>query len=1023
MFEAKSDLVRYAASAMRSTLTALTLFTAVASTAVAQAPSGGRVKALFLGDNGHHRPYARAKEILPVLAARGVDLYYTDDPADLSKAELDQYHVLMLYNNHMNVSQPQLNALLKFVQNGGGLVVLHCASASFQNSEEFIRLVGAAFKSHGTGTFSPTTTNASHPVMKGVGDYTAWDETYIHTKHNPDRTVLAVHREGGHEEPWTWVRTYGKGRVFYTASGHDQRVWGTSGFQQLVDNAVKWTAGPWTSAVAALVAAEPKPPEVKLEVPLPVYRRDTTWNNLAKEHVETAPVGLSPAESFKLTQFRPGMRAVLFASEPLINNIIDFTWDARGRMWAVETIDYPNNVLPDSVRGNDRVVILEDTNGDGRADKKTVWADGMNLATSLVLARGGVIVGQAPHMLFYQDTDNNGTADKREILFTGWPRNDTHGTISNMRWGFDNQIWGSVGYNGFRGTVGNTTIERGQMGAGYFRFPTDISTLDYVARTSNNTWGFAFSEDGNAFGSTANRRASNFIHIPGRYYRSIGLQSPVLPALADREDVYPVRDILQVDQFGMYTAGAAHEIYTARAFPQEYWNKVAFVAEPTAHLVGMFELVPNGTTYRAINRWNLMASRDAWSAPVQVKVGPDGAVWVSDFYSLVAQHNPTPESKEVVARRAPEQVNNTNRVFTEKCCVTGPGAAYETPNRDKIHGRIYKIVYDKAPAYTPIRLDNATPAQLVSALSNNNMFWRMTAQQKLVEGKHTSQIPALIRLVNDQTVDDLGLNVAALHALWTLHGLGAIPGNAEALAAARRALNHPSASLRRAALQLLPRNDQLVSDIFAAGLLPDRTSPHAVEYTVGANILQDADPQVRLHALLALSELPASQRTRSAIIDLIYAPQNARDLWLPDAAAIAAAKQGPEFANEFFQRRAPSDSATLAGLRNMVSLLGRHHLASAQPTLVTSLVAALQAKSPLALAVADVIAPAPPPQRPGQQAPQGPQQVRGWPENAPPALTAEQKAAIQAANRDGSPELKAALGRIATRWGMPELVQ
>src|SRR5690606_4004400 len=156
-----------------------------------------------------------------------------------------------------------------------------------------------------------------------------------------------------------------------------------------------------------------------------------------------------------------------------------------------------------------------------------------------------------------------------------------------------------------------------------------------------------------------------------------------------------LRNIFQVDQFGMYTAGSAHEIYTARAFPREYWNRMAFVAEPTAHVVGMFELSGAGSGFHAKNRWNLVASRDGWQAPVQVKVGPDGAVWVSDFYSLVAQHNPTPEGME-----------------------QGPGNAYETPNRDKIHGRIYRIVHEAAPAPRIRRLDDASPDELVAALSD-----------------------------------------------------------------------------------------------------------------------------------------------------------------------------------------------------------------------------------------------------------------------------------------------------------------
>ncbi|HSL69161.1 MAG TPA: PVC-type heme-binding CxxCH protein, partial [Longimicrobiales bacterium] len=707
-------------------------------------------------------------------------------------------------------------------------------------------------------------------------------------------------------------------------------------------------------------------------------------------------------------------RVELFASEPLINNIIDFTWDARGRMWAVETNDYPNNVLPDSVQGNDRVIVLEDTNGDGRADKKTIFADGMNLATSLVLANGGVIVAQAPHILFFKDANSDLKADSRQILFTGWPRGDTHGTPSNFRWGFDNQIWGSVGYNGYVGTVGSETYTRGQIGAGYFRFPVDGSWLDYQARTSNNTWGFAFSEDAYAFGSTANSRPSGFIHIPGRYYRSIGVPNPVLPGIMDRNDIYPVREVRQVDSFGRYTAGAAHEVYTARAFPKEYWNRVAFVAEPTGHLVGMFELIPNGSGFIAKNRWSLFASRDTWSAPVQVKVGPDGAVWVSDFYTLVAQHNPTP--------MAGDPAENSNKFFTKACCKTGAGAAYETPNRDQTHGRIYKVVYEKAPRPAPMRLDNATPVQLVAALKNDNMFWRMTAQQRLVERKQTDVVPALIRLVNDQTVDDLGLNVGALHALWTLHGLGALK-NADALNAVRGALHHPAASVRRAALQALPRDAQLLTDIFAAGMLPDRTSPPTVEYTVGSAILQDADPQVRLTALLALSELPPSARAKQAILDLIFVPQNARDPWLPDAAAIAGVKQGPDFMIEFLQRAAPRDSAAVAGLRNMAVLMTRSYVASAQaaPT-VNVVLAAAKANPVIAVGVLDAIAPPPPPEGRGGGGGGRGGRGGGWPQDQPVVLTAEQKAAFVAAANSAQPEVKAALGRVAERWGMPDLL-
>lgn len=978
----------------------------------AQAPAGGRVKVLFIGDNGHHQPTARAKIVQPILAHHGIDVFYTDDASDLNRAELGQYHALILYNNHAEVTRPQLSALLSFVEQGGGLVVVHCASASFQNSEEFIRLVGAAFKSHGTGTFSTVTVAPDHPVMQGLPEFESWDETYIHTKHNPDRTVLAVRVEGGHEEPWTWVRGYGEGRVFYTAWGHDERTWGNEGFQRLLDRGIKWSAGDWALAQEL---DEPVPALADLPVPLPVYRQDTVWNVLADEHVTREAVPLAPEQSIELMTLRPGFRAEHFASEPLIGRIIDFTWDERGRMWAVETNDYPNTVLPDSVPGGDRILILEDTNGDGRADSRTVFAEGMNLATSLTLANGGVVVAQAPHMLFFRDTTGDDRADERKILITGWPRNDTHGTPSNLRYGFDNQVWGSVGYNGFRGTVGGVTYEPGEFGAGYYRFAADGTSLDYVARTSNNTWGFGFSEDGYMFGSTANSQASAFVHIPGRYYRNIGVPNPILPRIEDRTDIFPVRDVYQVDQFGRYTAGAAHELYTARAFPEEYWNRMAFVAEPTGHLVGMFELSQTGSAFTAKNRWNLMASRDAWAAPVQAKVGPDGAVWVADFYSLVAQHNPTPEN------------------LTGDCCVTGPGNAYETPNRDPDHARIYRIVHDAAAPAEQVRLDGATPQQLVATLRNDNMFWRFTAQRLLVERGQTDVVPALVELVNDQTVDALGLNAGALHALWTLHGLGAIENDVAVRDVARRALHHPAASLRRAALQVLPRDPQLLEDIFAAGLLPDRSSPHEVDYTVGAGTLQDADAQVRLTALLAMSELPPSPRAASAIADLILVPQNARDRWLPDAAAIAGVQQGPDFAVALLTRTgeigqdgargrpAGQDSAYLAGLRNTIQLMVRHYAAKEDASAVVALLVAVpQANPTVASGVFTAIA-----GMGGNQGAQRGGRGRGfagsWPEDSAPQLTPEQRAALVEAARAAAPELAEGFARVAERWGMADL--
>src|ERR687887_1767171 len=146
----------------------------------------------------------------------------------------------------------------------------------------------------------------------------------------------------------------------------------------------------------------------------------------------------------------------------------------------------------------------------------------------------------------------------------------------------------------------------------------------------------------------------------------------MLHTIADTHLFKPITDkVRQVDQHGGYTAGAGHALYTARNYPKEYWNRTAFVAEPTGHLVGTFVLRREGSHFRSSNPFNLLASDDEWSAPIMAAVGPDGHVWVIDWYNFIVQHNPTPQGFK-----------------------TGRGAAYENDLRDKTHGRIYRVVHE-----------------------------------------------------------------------------------------------------------------------------------------------------------------------------------------------------------------------------------------------------------------------------------------------------------------------------------------
>ncbi len=807
------------------------------------------LRVLFLGDNGHHRPADRFKQIQPVLADKGIETVYTDDLADLNAARLAGFDCLIVFANHTRITPEQETALLDFVAKGGGFVPLHCASYCFLNSPKYIELVGAQFKSHGTGTFKETIVNTSHPVMEGISVIESWDETYVHAKHNTNRLVLAERRDDKGAEPYTWVREHGKGRVFYTAWGHDQRTWSHAGFQKLVENGIRWASA--NSPTQLKPRTGLKPFEfTEAPAPLPNYTPNAQWGTQG-EPIRTMQKPRDPAESMKHIVTFPEFEVSLFAAEPEIVKPIWMAWDERGRLWIAETVDYPNELQPEGA-GRDRLKICEDTNGDGRADKFTVFGDQLSIPTGFVFANGGVIVIHSGRTEFFKDTNGDDKADEKRVLFSGWSMGDTHATASNLRYGFDNWIWGTVGYSGFRGTVGGKQIRFGQ---GIFRFKPDGSAIEFVRSSNNNTWGLGITEDNIIFGSTANGNASMYMPIANRYYEAVnGWSASRLETIADSQRFYPLTErVRQVDFHGRYTAGSGSAIYTARNFPKEYWNRVQFVAEPTGHLLGKFHLRAQGTDFVAHNGRNFLASDDEWTSPVVAEVGPDGALWISDWYNYIIQHNPTP------------------RGFR-----TGKGAAYETPLRNKTHGRIYRITHNKAKAAEWPRLDKATPAQLVAALKNDNMLWRMHAQQLLVTRRNLDAVPALCELVRDTSVDEIRLNPAAIHALWTLNGLGALdgrPANETAIAA----LKHPSAAVRRAALDVLPRNEKSLAAL------------------LNGKLLNDDDALVRKAALLALSELPPSDAAASAVLAALQTPGNAEDRWIPDAATSAAARNDAGF--------------------------------------------------------------------------------------------------------------------------------
>lgn len=566
---------------------------------------------------------------------------------------------------------------------------------------------------------------------------------------------------------------------------------------------------------------------------------------------------LAPADSILYTQVPADFDLQLFASEPDVVKPIYLAWDERGRAWVVEARDYPHGLVNEGEPGESYIKICEDTDGDGKADKFTEFAEKLNLASSLVFVNGGIIVSEARHMVFLKDTDGDDKADVREILLPGWGINDTHAMQSNLGRGFDNWLYGAVGYSSFRGNVGGKEL---QFGQGIFRFKADGSALEFLYQFNNNTWGFGQNAEGDVFGSTANGNPTFYGYLPAtivnptqpgmerrgrRGSAGQGAETQIRRLASARSMAPGMRmhpntpNVRMVDNFGGYTAGAGHAFMVSDALPERLQGK-ALVTEPTAKLIGIMDIQRDGGGYAANDGLNLLASTDEWMSPIFADVGPDGAVWVIDFYSFIIQHNPTPsvQSAGIQGR-------------------TGPGGAYETENdlRDKVHGRIYRVVWKDGPR-SPIKsLANAKEPELVAALDSGNQLWSLTAQRLIVDNKRTDVAPALKKRVRSGTGGK-----GAIHALWSLQGIGALDKDTH-----QSALLSKDSGLRRNAIRALPADE--------AGRQLFFSSP----------VIQDPDLITRQAAFVKLAEFPTIPEIQTVVAQLPRAAVNTNDAYLNDS--------------------------------------------------------------------------------------------------------------------------------------------
>lgn len=605
----------------------------------------------------------------------------------------------------------------------------------------------------------------------------------------------------------------------------------------------------------ALLAS--RPPLQRLSGDVPNYER-------RPEPVKyQAP--LSPEDSMRYTQVPADFDLQLFAAEPDVVKPIYMAWDERGRAWVIEARDYPHGLVDEGQPGKANIKICEDTNGDGRADRFTIFADQLNLATALVFANGGIVVSEARHMLFLKDTNGDDKADIREAFLAGWGVGDSHAMQSNLGRGFDNWLYGSVGYSNFRGNVGGKDL---QFGQGVFRFKADGSALQFLHQFNNNTWGFGLNAAGDVFGSTANGHPTFYGYLPayilsptqpgfgrrgGNGFRpgyrldtnnapetANVRRVPSAKSLAPGMRMHPnTPNVRMVDNFGGYTAASGHAFMVSDALPARLQGK-ALVAEPTAKLIGIMDIQQDGAGYKASDGFNLLASSDEWMSPIFADVGPDGAIWVIDFYSFIIQHNPTPSIQSAGIQ-----------------ATTGKGGAYKTENdlRDQTHGRIYRVVWKDGPKSRIQSLANAKTPELVAALESGNQFWSLTAQRLIVDNKKSEAAPSLKKRV----ISGVG-GKGAIHALWALDGIGALDRDTH-----QKALLDKDAALRRNAIRALPANEEGRRLFFGSG------------------VIQDQDLLTRQVAFVKLAEFSTIPEIQTVVAQLPRIAANTNDTFLNDA--------------------------------------------------------------------------------------------------------------------------------------------
>ena len=452
--------------------------------------------------------------------------------------------------------------------------------------------------------------------------------------------------------------------------------------------------------------------------------------------VATAPVlpVLSGEESVKLATVPAGFELKLFAAEPDIVNPISFCIDDRGRLWVAEGHTYP--IRAKDGEGQDRIIVFEDTDGDGRADKRTVFMEKLNLVSGLEYGFGGLWVGAAPYLMFIPvaDGDEPKPAGEPKILLDGWGYQDTHETLNTFRWGPDGWLYGSHGVftHSKVGKPGTADAERVPINAGYWRYQPKRNEFEVFAHGTSNSWGFDFDEHGQLFAEAC--VIPHLFHIAqgGRYLRQAGEHFNKntyddIKTIADHRHYVgdnPHAGNGKSDSTGGGHAHAGLVIPQGAGWPEALTGKL-IMGNIHGQRVNMDIPVRAGSGFIGKHGEDLIVFNDPASQVVDMRQGPNGAVFFIDWYDR-------------------NQCHNTSR------------AAH-----DYTTGRIYKLA-PKSIATTKVNLSAASNDVLGLAALSPDIFLARNARRLLQEKAAPIAMPAV------KTADV----AAELRVLLARHALG-----------------------------------------------------------------------------------------------------------------------------------------------------------------------------------------------------------------------------------------------------------